>query len=92
MFTSWEVDNETMAGVGQGKLPFSEVIKNDILRMQDTGITSSNDTKNATKLGMKVFRDKHFFNAQLAPKVGGGGEGIPILDLTGMIVVAFRGN
>ena len=31
-----------------------EVTENDILRMQD--ITTANDTKKATKLGMKVFR------------------------------------
>ena len=35
---------------------FAEVTENDILRMQDS--TISNDTKEATKLGMKVFTDK----------------------------------
>ena len=35
---------------------FAEVTENDILWMQDA--TISNDTKKATKLGMKVFRDK----------------------------------
>ena len=36
----------------------------DILITQ--GITTANDTKKATKLGMKVFRDKQCFNAQFA--------------------------
>ena len=36
----------------------------DILLTQ--GITTANDTKKATKLGMKVFRDKQCFNAQFA--------------------------
>ena len=53
MSTSWEVDNETMAAVNSR---FAEVTENDILRMQD--ITIPNDTKKATNLGMKVFRDK----------------------------------
>ena len=39
---------------------FVEVTEKDILRMQD--ITFPNDTKKATKLGMKVFRDKQCFN------------------------------
>ena len=43
---------------------FAEVNENDILRMQD--ITIPNDTKKATKLGMKVFRDKQCFNKQFA--------------------------
>ena len=43
---------------------FAEVTENDILRMQD--ITTANDTKKATKLGMKVCRDKRFFNTQFA--------------------------
>ena len=43
---------------------FAEVTKNDILRMQD--ITIANDTKKATKLGIKVFRDKQRFNIQFA--------------------------
>ena len=43
---------------------FAEVTKNDILRMQD--ITIANDAKKATKLGMKVFRDKQCFNTQFA--------------------------
>ena len=50
MSTSREVDNETMAGVNSR---FAEVTENDILQMQD--ITIPNDTKKATKLGMKVF-------------------------------------
>ena len=43
---------------------FAEVTENDILRMQD--ITIPNDTKKATKLGMKVFRDKQCFNTHFA--------------------------
>ena len=43
---------------------FAEVTKNDILRMQD--ITIANDAKKATKLGIKVFRDKQCFNTQFA--------------------------
>ena len=43
---------------------FAEVTENDILRTQDT--TTANDTKKATKLGMKVFRDKQCFNKQFA--------------------------
>ena len=43
---------------------FAEVTENDILRTQD--ITTANDTKKATKLGMKVFRDKQCFNTQFA--------------------------
>ena len=43
---------------------FAEVTENDILRMQD--ITLPNDKKKATKLGMKVFRDKKCFNTQFA--------------------------
>ena len=43
---------------------FAEVTENDILRMQD--ITTANDTKKATKLGMKVFRDKQYFNTQFS--------------------------
>ena len=45
MSTSWEVDNETMAGVNTHKLP-------EWLRMQDSAIL--NNTKKAKKLGMKV--------------------------------------
>ena len=41
---------------------FTEVIENDILRTQD--VTTANDTKKATKLGMKVFRNKQCFNTQ----------------------------
>ena len=41
-----------MAGVDSR---FAEVTENDILWMQD--ITIPNDTKKATKLGVKVFRD-----------------------------------
>ena len=62
MSTSREVDNETMAGVNSR---FVEVTENDILRMQD--ITIPNDTRKATKLGMKVLvRDKQCFNSQFA--------------------------
>ena len=43
---------------------FAEVTENDILRMQD--ITIPNDTKKASKLRMKVFRDKRCFNTQFA--------------------------
>ena len=43
---------------------FAEVTENDILRMQD--ITITNDTMKATKLGMKVLRDKQCFNTQFA--------------------------
>ena len=43
---------------------FAEVIENDLLRMQD--ITAANDTKKATKLGIKVFRDKQCFNTQFS--------------------------
>ena len=55
------MDNETTAGVNSR---FAEVIENDTLRMQD--ITTPNDTKEAMKLGMKVFRDKKCFNTQFA--------------------------
>ena len=50
-----------MAGVNSR---FAEVTENDILRMQD--ITIPNDTRKATKLGMKVLRDKQCFNTQFA--------------------------
>ena len=50
-----------MAGVSSR---FAEVTENDILRMQD--ITIPNDTRKATKLGMKVLRDKQCFNTQFA--------------------------
>ena len=53
------MDNEITVGVNSR---FAEVIENDILRMQD--ITIPNDTKKATKLGIKVFRDKQCFNTQ----------------------------
>ena len=43
---------------------FAEVTENDILRMQD--ITIPNDTRKATKLGMKFLRDKQCFNTQFA--------------------------
>ena len=43
---------------------FAEVTENDILRMQD--VTIPNDTRKATKLGMKVLRDKQCFNTQFA--------------------------
>ena len=43
---------------------FAEVAENNLLRKQD--ITNPNDTKKATKLGMKVFRDKQCFNTQFA--------------------------
>ena len=42
----------------------AKVTENDILNMQD--ITTTNDTKKATKLGMKVFRDEQCFNTQFA--------------------------
>ena len=61
MSTSWEVDNETKAGVNSR---FAKVTENDILRMQD--ITLPNQTKKATRLGMKVFRDKQCLNTQFA--------------------------
>ena len=51
MSSSLEVDNETMAGVNSH---FAEVTKDDTLAMQDNAIP--NNTKKATKLGMKVFR------------------------------------
>ena len=60
-FTSREVDNETIAGVNSC---FVEVTENNILQMQEN--TIPNDTKKATKLGMKVFRDKQCFNTQFA--------------------------
>ena len=41
---------------------FAEVTENDILRMQY--IVIPNDTRKATKLGMKVLRDKQCFNTQ----------------------------
>ena len=41
---------------------FAEVTENDILRMQD--ITIPNDTRKATKLGMKVLRNKQCFNTE----------------------------
>ena len=43
---------------------FAEVTEKDILQMQN--ITIPNDTKKATKLGMKVFRDKQCLNTQFA--------------------------
>ena len=51
MFTSREVDNETVVGVNSH---FAEVTENDILRVQD--ITIPNDTKKA----------KQCFNTQFA--------------------------
>ena len=45
-----------MTGAAGVNSRFAEVTENDILRMQD--ITTANDTKKATKSGMKVFRDK----------------------------------
>ena len=56
-----EVDNETMTGVNSC---FAEVTEGDILRMQDNAIP--NNAKEATTLGMKVFRDKQCFNTQFA--------------------------
>ena len=50
-----------MAGVNSR---FAEVTENDIMRMQD--ITIPNDTRKATKLGMKVLKDKQCFNTQFA--------------------------
>ena len=63
MSTSREVDilKQWPAGVSSR---FAEVTENNILRMQD--ITIPNNTKKATKLGMKVFSDKQSFNIQLA--------------------------
>ena len=61
MTTSREADNETMAGVNSR---LAEVTENDILRMQDIPIP--NDTKKATKLGMKFFSDKQSFNTQFS--------------------------
>ena len=46
-----------MAGINSR---FAEVTENDIMRMQD--ITVPNDTRKATKLGMKILRDKQYFN------------------------------
>ena len=43
---------------------FAEVTENDILWMQD--ITIANNTKKATKLRMKIFRDKQCFNTKFA--------------------------
>ena len=43
---------------------FAEVTESNILGMQD--ITTANDTKEALKLGMKVFSDKQCFNTQFA--------------------------
>ena len=43
---------------------FADWTANNILRMQD--ITTANDTKKATKLEMKVFRDEQCFNTQFA--------------------------
>ena len=60
MSTSPGVDNETMANANSC---FDKVTKNDILQMQD--ITIPKNTKKATKLGMKVFRDKQCFNTHL---------------------------
>ena len=56
-----EVNNETMASVNSR---FAKVTENDILRrIQD--ITIPNDTKKATKLEMKGFRDKQCFKHDL---------------------------
>ena len=43
---------------------FAEVTENDILRMQDVTVLS--DTRKATKLGIKVLRDKQCFNTQFS--------------------------
>ena len=43
---------------------FAEMTEDDMLRTQDT--TTANDTKKATKLGMKVVGDKQCFNTQFA--------------------------
>ena len=40
--------------IDRRKLRFAKVTENDIWQMQD--ITIPNDTKKATRLGMKVFR------------------------------------
>ena len=55
------MDNETMVSINSC---FAEVTENDILWMQD--ITIPIDTRKATKLGMKVLRDKQCFNTQFA--------------------------
>ena len=79
MSTSREVDTETMAGVNS---LFAKVTENDILRMQD--ITIPKDTKKATKLGMKVFRDKQCFNTQFAhmPSVFCSDRQAPLMPLS----------
>ena len=60
--TSWEVDNETMAA--RRKLPFC---RSDWERhLANARYYIANDTKKATKLGMKAFRDKQCFNTQFA--------------------------
>ena len=56
-----KLPNETMAGVNSR---FAEVTENDILPMKD--ITIPNDTRKATRLVMKVLRDKQCFNTQFA--------------------------
>ena len=62
MSTSWEVVmKQWPAGVNSC---FAEVTESDILRMQDNAIP--NNAKEATTLGMKVFRDKQCFNTQFA--------------------------
>ena len=43
---------------------FAEVTLNNILQTQD--ITIPNNTRKATKLGMKILRDKQCFNTQFA--------------------------
>ena len=50
-----------MAGINSR---FAEVTENDILRMQDVTVLS--DTRKATKLGIKVLRDKQCFNTQFS--------------------------
>ena len=57
-----EVDNETMAGV---KFCFAVVAEDELVQMQDNAIPMiPNKTKKATKLRMKVFKDKQRFNPQ----------------------------
>ena len=51
IFTSREVDNETMAGVNSR---FAEVTENDILRMQD--ITIPNENKENYEIRNESFK------------------------------------
>ena len=64
MYTSREVNNETIAGVNSRFAMFVEVTEDDILRMQDNAIP--NAANKATKLGRNAFRGKQCFNTQFA--------------------------